>query len=115
MSKLDLDALERTARAAQTESPGPWVIRWTDEAMRRVDWINDVAGDSVVVGDSGIYPPHGDAARHIAANSPPVTRALLARIRELEDDLRGWLEAFGDGPEDFPETRKLLEKGVVLP
>lgn len=77
--KLDLDDLERKADAAlQT-----WWLRGRDTTM-------------VVGNDSDGGPRHGSAGLHlgpanvdhIAANSPPVTLALIARIRELEQALR---------------------------
>lgn len=62
---------------------------------------------------------------HIAANSPPVTLALIARIRELEDALRDACAGIGlSEPHTEAEARDdaelsdrclaILEKGAVL-
>lgn len=54
---------------------------------------------------------------HIAANSPPVTLALIARIRELEQgygDLLGEVEERSDNPAWYAEHAELLAKGAVL-
>ena len=92
---LDLDAIEKTAREA---TPGPWEIYQDDESDGleiRTALDGDVDSDTgqhIVVG--GILIAfmgdmlHEDAnAAHIASNSPDVTLALVARIRELEGAL----------------------------
>lgn len=96
-TKIDLDELERKARAAD---PALWsglradafnVDRWADD--------RSVAN-----------------AQHIALNSPPVTLALIARIRELENALFDWGDARtsgGTGPSPL-SLIALLEKGAVL-
>ena len=42
------------------------------------------------------------------------TIALIARIRELEEDIREWIDVFEECPDDFKETKALLEKGAVI-
>ena len=57
------------------------------------------------------------AVKHIAVNSPPVTLALIARIRELEAALFDCGDAF-NGRAAQPSAQwliALLEKGAVLP
>jgi hypothetical protein len=57
---------------------------------------------------------HPDA-RHIAANSPDVTLALVARIRELEETLRFAVPAIASLSEnDGDRCREILEKGAVI-
>lgn len=80
---VDLDELERKARAA---TPGPWA--WRDDRLygpaRVVDYGMGPERDDVLIieTDSGVYPPESPDAEHIAANSPDVTLALVARVRE---------------------------------
>lgn len=91
--KIDLDDLERKASAAVSANP-----RWYTET--RLDELN-------------IRPV---LAAHIAANSPPVTLALVARIRELEVQARRTIDATGLTVEaELEALGKLLEKGAVLP
>lgn len=81
-AKVDLDALEKTARAATQDE---WAWRQLDvlegrcngELVLHVHRSNDPDLDAALVASNR------DRA-HIAANSPPVTLALIARIRELE-------------------------------
>lgn len=57
-------------------------------------------------------------AEHIAANSPPVTLALIARIRELERILGETLADVGPSFADDPLYGRIedaLEKGALLP
>ncbi len=91
--KIDLDELELKAREASS----------TDDDRR--SWSGPVI----------IMSPKSMA--HIAANSPPVTLALIARIAELEaavesaaDDLAGVRMAHRAAI-----LTEILEKGVVLP
>lgn len=51
-------------------------------------------------------------AEHVLAHTPPVTLALIARIRELEGALEESARHTGDLG---IEHRALLEKGAVLP
>jgi hypothetical protein len=85
--RLDLDAMEATARAAQEVAPGPWKACWDpDDAQRSIDGITAANGDDVVIADSGVYPPRGDVAAHIAGMSPDVVIELVARVRAAEID-----------------------------
>lgn len=123
-TKIDLDDLERKARAATT---GPW--SWDDKDGYIVD-----PGGLVAFGEPTHEGNHrieisDENATHIAANSPPVTLALIARIRELEGALReacdGWRDHvlsdhYGNPisqltKSDLARPRAVLEKGTVLP
>lgn len=88
--KIDLDELERKAKTAAASSDD-WARRPANELLRA----------------------DGDRA-HIAANSPPVTLALIARLRELEEALRSatvtpWYHRQRE------DLLTVLEKGAVLP
>ncbi len=122
-TKINLDDLEAKARAAES-LPSKWFTAELLEAKLGSDfWHEDI--------------------EHIAANSPPVTLALIAlarhreeqavalqiaeaRIRELESIAKRALERWQANLEceiDYTEAeseeiagyRALLEKGVVLP
>lgn len=104
--KIDLDELERRARAcqAETEHDGEWFLPERDDT----EWLlgSSVvttsksprpleAGGRVLVQANTNFPSEATLA-HIASVSPPVALALIARIRELEaaletaaDDLGG--------------------------
>lgn len=107
--RLDLAELERIARAAEQDE---W--EWDSSVLEGVH-----NGQVVMFADTDepeIIASVPNKA-HIAANSPPVTLALIARIRELEslaDELAGVY--VGEGyPQDAVRVRALLEKGVLLP
>lgn len=109
------DEIERKAQEAQAMRPGPWRIAWTDDrrstpaAECGIDHIVDANGEEVVVADSGVYPPHGPVAEHIAGCSPDVVIAMVARQRELESWLRYALEHWAPGGSGKAESvRKLL-------
>lgn len=111
--KIDLDKLERKATAVVASRTlfelAQWGAsqatdgrRWSDHQLR-------------------------DAAWHVAANSPPVTLALVARIRELEARISrdaDFDEAEAEQePDDISRellegrvlsARALLEKGVTV-
>lgn len=74
---IDLDAIERVARAA---TPGPW--RWDHEDMTLSG-----SGGLVACGDGERIHIDDEDAEHIAQCSPDVVLALVARIRELEERL----------------------------
>jgi hypothetical protein len=114
--KLELDELEQKARAAESDE---W--EWSDGALRGkhngqvvayATEANDAYGAAIVVSVSD--------KQHIAANSPPVTLALIARIHELETGLLRAIEFIESirsrtgRPRPDP-WRVLLEKGAVLP
>ncbi len=133
MTKIDLDDLERKARAAEQDE---W--RWRpgeDDVLEGVH-NGQVVLHPATVGHtipSEIIASTSDRA-HIAASSPPVVLALIARVRMLEDFLEAMPDA-GLQPdkvyrEDYPELftdkdrnalymdearRRILERGVVLP
>lgn len=88
--KVDLDELDgKASRAA-----GRW---WSADELHRKRF------DST-------------AADHIAANSPEVTLALIARIHELEAALRGGGVSAGcPDPFDVRDVDAILEKGVTIP
>lgn len=107
--KVDLDELERKARAAKYVSN---ITRY----FVRVGWPMIVAWSHTIDGEDTCVPQsyaecfRAVDAEHIAANSPPVTLALIARIRELEDAL----SVFHDNVYEH-RVVTVLEKGVVLP
>jgi hypothetical protein len=105
MAVIDLDELERKARAVISglschelrlwhATYGSDVRRWRDGQLQ-------------------------SAAKHIAANDPTTTLALIARIRELEagltelvDDL---VQSSEDPDGDYGDVRALVAKGAVTP
>jgi len=97
--QLDLEDLERKARAAFT---GPWTAANSNPSDYCAVLYDDNTGDMYEVCDD-CTPV---TASHIAANSPPVTLALIARIRRLEEELAraaGIARAHGENAyaEDF--------------
>lgn|SRR5574343_446175 len=97
---LDLDALERLARAA---TPGPW--RWND--------VHELVGPAVEVDygsgpkrveptliqtDWQVYPPHGADRDYFAAMSPDVILELVARLRRAEAEVAALSGIAGIGP-----------------
>lgn len=109
-TKLNLDDLERKARAADDAVEIPW---WSPDSAHL-----DHAGVSAA------------DREHIAANSPPVTLTLIARIRDFEeilprvaDEIEAWVQSesqYDDytcdpGWKLAEQVRALLAKGVVLP
>ncbi len=87
---IDLDKLHALATDAQHDAPGPYKIEWLNDdelgASRiGINRIADANGDDVVIADSGVYPPYGATARHIAAASPDVVLALIAEVRALRE------------------------------
>lgn len=139
MKKVELDEIEGKALLATQDEwiRGAWVstlpgsdVTLLSAEPGRISTRN--TRQEVVFGCGCCSSPDasdGDAD-HIAANSPPVTLALTARIRELEamlprvaSDLEGWVQSesqHADHASDpswklAEEVRALLEKGVVLP
>lgn len=92
--KIDLDKWEQSAKAAQDYAPGDWMIdKMTSEEayLAGNKDADDYEGYSVfasnhdrIIHDGEI---HHDVVQHIAAFSPDVVLAMIARIRELERDL----------------------------
>ena len=128
--KLDRDEIERKARACQveTEHDGEWFVPSDDDS----EWL---LGSSTVTTSKSPRPyatagrvlvqantnfPSAALLAHIAAASPPVVLALVARIRELEafiaDRAREIERVQHDADEsDAVAYRAILAKGVVLP
>ena len=121
--KIDLDELERKARAATQE--GVWEIHVPDRGAG-IEGVSVQTEDGRQIADAYDNTPWPDAdcianGDHIAANSPPVTLALIARIRELEEAgraLEGYARASADDDHklaEFYAAVAILEKGAVLP
>lgn len=89
--KIDLDELERRATAAIAA-----------EAARPAGLITQEDADA--------------SWAHARATEPPVTLALIARIRELKAMLIGVSKDWYRGPSiSFSEVARLVEKDVVIP
>lgn len=110
-TKIDLEELERKATSA---TPGPWRVSKSDPAEYVSVLYDDNTGGSYEVCDECMP----DNAQHIAANSPPVTLALVARIRKLEAALERSLachrDAIGFTPTSSIGLRAVLEEGAVI-
>lgn len=107
--KLDLDDLESKARAAEQDE---W--RWR---AANGDVLEGAHNGQLVLGAEDVICSVSDRA-HIEANSPPVTLALIARIRRLEHAMTAVVLAhreLGVGPVTADLLAKLLEEGAVLP
>lgn len=128
MTRIDLDDLERKARAA---TGGEWAADRV-AGMPRDDEPVLATVICLDLGDDGKQQQIADCydntrctdkecennATHIAANSPPVTLALTERIRRLEgllEDVADALGADGNWPITEQQIRELLAKGAVLP
>lgn len=84
---LDLDDLERKARDASKETPGWWRrggIETYHVFCQHDDGLAPEAGRVLL--KMNTHFPNAITAEHIAAASPPVVLALIARIRELESE-----------------------------
>jgi hypothetical protein len=127
--KVDLDELERKARAATQE--GAWEIRVPDHGAGIEGVIVQTDGDRQIA-ECYDSTPWSDTecianGEHIAAASPPVVLALIARIREMEgamSDAANHLQVetycenrseAGRRREVYDRLTSLLEKGAVLP
>jgi hypothetical protein len=110
--KVDLDDLERKARAAEQDEwqwrRGESGVLEGKHAGQVVMFCNTDAGST---DEPALIAGIADKA-HIAANSPPVTLALIARIRELEAAV---YRLAPRGKPGSPWAHQLLEKGAVLP
>ncbi len=107
--KIDLDELERKARAATTGSTlGSWEHGTDDREVA-------LRGNGHPVARA----VSGRDAEYIIAAQPHVTLALIARIAELEksldESLVYWLIAAPNDIGRIRQLRELLEKGAVLP
>jgi hypothetical protein len=120
--KVDIDDLERKARVATLQSWETWetiaVVGRMPEYCSGFAIVNTDSGQQVADAfDNTVWSDEQCVANasHIAANSPPVTLALVARIRELEAQAHRTIEATGLTVEDELWTlSKLLEKGAVI-
>jgi hypothetical protein len=127
MTRLDLDELERKAREASTQDEWQWRIDATEDRLDVLEGKND--GQVVMFPDlwrqdesmEPILCASSSDRAHIAAASPPVALALIARIRELESEVdraAGLLEASSDRAARkvwAAGLRESVAKGVVLP
>jgi hypothetical protein len=114
-TKIDLDELARKACAA---TPGPWRVSGGVSKNKHPEYLavlyDDNTGDSYEVCDECTT----ENAWHVAANSPPVTLALVARIRKLEATCRCAAVALRMHNEESPtakESDRIVEEGTVLP
>lgn len=82
---INLDELETRAKAA---TPGPWLIERRDMGSGEIIHVVYGTHDVTWSGDEACPNARGDA-RYIAAASPDVVLALIARVRELEDTIEG--------------------------
>ncbi|MEJ6554048.1 hypothetical protein PQI51_03295 [Microbacterium esteraromaticum] len=80
MSTIDLDALERIARAVET--PGPWETRC--EGYKEPTRVCHDSEYVIYLGYDFAADLGAQDAEHIAAFDPPTVLALIARVRELE-------------------------------
>lgn len=104
--KIDLYNMGRKARAAVG---GEW------EVNSAGDVVCDNADDIAKCSEMGWSDARCRAnALHIAANSPTVTLALIARILELEGQLRGFARAELCGQEIADALMEFVEKGAVM-
>jgi hypothetical protein len=111
-TKIDLDEMESIARDATDEE---WA--WRTDGQDVLEGKRD--------GTIVLYPDPEDEAiiantadrAHIAANSPPVTLALIVYIRELEDEVRITASRAGDVGNESRASRlsALLDRGAVMP
>lgn len=122
--KIDLDDLERKARAAQRETgtelwhrPGPqdqwWLLAGSCVTNSERPGI-DMTDNGRVLLQANTNFQSADTLEHVAANSPPVTLALVSRIRELDDALSDALAYTIPGPER-DRLVAVLARGAVLP
>lgn len=128
---VDLEELERKAKAATQESWGTSAVAGRlPDYFSRYAIVTTEGGEQVADAfDNTTWSDEQCAAnaRHIAANSPPVTLALIARIRELESAARelgemarmGYREDVYSSREAFAARRgvlaEIVAKGVELP
>lgn len=122
--KVDLEDLERKAVAASHGALSR--VRWFTIDDKTVCWSPTIDGRDTCAPQSFADTFDARDTAHIAASSPPVTLALIARIRELElslgdtsDALRMLADYYEPGVPlhrgRLGRIRALLEKGVVLP
>lgn len=112
-TKINLDDLERKAIAATQDE---WRWRLSDE-----NEVLEGAHDGQVVlaaATDDLVCSVSDRA-HIAANSPPVTLALIARVVGLERELaklaRHSIDVDDVDGDPWLDAMAVLEKGCVVP
>lgn len=116
--KVDLDELERKVQAATQDE---WQWRPTDVDVlegkhdAQVVLFPDLSGAPGI--DTAVIVASTTDRAYIAAASPPVVLALIARIRELEATLTELVDVVEDeyGSGLTAKERALLAKGAVLP
>ena len=110
--KVDLDKIEEKARAAAHECLN--TVRWFSVDTRTVAWSPTIDGRDTCVPQSYADTFDDRDTSYIEATTPPITLALIARIRELEIALG---EACGDMPDGGQHDRLygVLARGTVLP
>lgn len=112
-ARIDLDNLESLARACVCADREIFYF----DAGTEVYWELRIDGKPTTVPQTFASCPFLKNAAHIAAASPPVVLALVARIRELESELRGCADAFAgvtDDPDPY-DVMAVVEKGTVIP
>ena len=113
---IDLDEIDRQARAAAAETPG-WWRRGAIEKYHVFCQCDDaLAPIGRVLLKMNTYFPHEATAAFIAAASPDVVIALTARVRELEAGLLEACKQAARGPmwgSDVKRLRAVAEKGTV--
>lgn len=87
MTDIDIDDIEQKARAAQESAPGPWDV--ADSGVHVIDMNFELCATTYARPD----------AAYIAAVSPDVALALIARLRKAEA-VAGFWE--GDGYGRYP-------------
>jgi len=116
MGELNLDELERLAKAAGADAGiGAW------EASDCAVWFPDGdgamrVGERALVGiahaNLGAWPEMVDeeaVAEHIAAACPDTILSLIARIRELTSDRDSWCNQAADRLKDWDDMRQRAE------
>ncbi len=119
---LSLPNLRAMAASCAEVAPGPWTPQWTgygdgearDDADIGIDYIDDANGDHVIVGDSGVYPPHGCVAEYIAAASPDVVLALVTRLQIADLMLEQSAEQPTVSIETHPRVLALVDRVAEL-
>jgi len=118
LRKMNLDELEKLAKAA---TPGPWCfpenMKWMRQIFRQVD-VDKVEHPRSGCPDHALATVHlqyckdhsypwEENARFIAACSPNVILALVARVKELEEALTSMVSYFSHDKTYQHETGEL--------
>lgn len=107
--KIDLEAIERIARAAQERAPGEWEYDGKDERIMRKGY--HVLDPAVVSGGSVGYQNapmsvYEEVAEHIAQCSPDV---VLAMVRVVKAAVRAAADIRSDTPDGGASQYELLQ------